>query len=351
VWFSLLRQRRGWNMYRPWSLKEINEVEPNGIKVFSCFSCGGGSTMGYKLAGCQVLGNCEIDSRINEMYNKNHHPLYSYNMDIRDFLSVRDSELPAELFQLDILDGSPPCSVFSLAGNREDDWGREKKFKEGQAAQTLDDLFFEFIKVIEKLKPKVFVAENVKGMLLGSARGYVSEVIRRVEAAGYAVQLFCLNSARMGVPQRRERVFFIGHRKELSLPVLKLEFHGEPIKFGEIRSPDGLPVTEETYQLLRHKVPTDRSLANINKRLFNRGSRFNAAVVWDSIVAPTITSNGEFLRAVDDMKFSDMDIINCQSFPVDYDFDGASVQYVCGMSVPPLMMRGIATQICNQWIL
>jgi len=64
--------------------------------------------MGYKLAGCQVVGNCEIDERINELYNRNHHPLYSYNMDIGDFVRLSDSDLPTELFQLDILDGSPP---------------------------------------------------------------------------------------------------------------------------------------------------------------------------------------------------------------------------------------------------
>ncbi len=64
-------------MYRPWSLKEIENVQNNGVKVFSCFFCGGGSTMGYKLAGCQVIGNCEIDERINELYNRNHHPLHS----------------------------------------------------------------------------------------------------------------------------------------------------------------------------------------------------------------------------------------------------------------------------------
>nr|WP_314465912.1 DNA (cytosine-5-)-methyltransferase [uncultured Clostridium sp.] len=336
-------------MYRPWSLKDIDNIPRNGIKVFSCFSCGGGSTMGYKLAGCQVLGNCEIDQRINELYNRNHHPLYSYNMDIRDFVKLSNNDLPPELFQLDILDGSPPCSVFSMSGNREDDWGKAKRFREGQAAQTLDDLFFEFISVIRKLKPKVFIAENVKGMIHGSAKGYVSEVLNKVNEAGYKVQLFCLNSAVMGVPQRRERVFFIGHRKELPYSKLNLYFNKRPIRFGEIRSLAGEPVTKETYQLLKHKTPTDRNLADINNRLFNKQSRFNAAVVWDSIIAPTITANGEFLRAVDDLKFSDMDFINCQSFPVDYDFNTSSVQYVCGMSVPPLMMKEIAIQVCNQW--
>lgn len=215
----------------------------------------------------------------------------------------------------------------------------------------MDDLFIEFISVIRKLKPKVFIAENVKGMLHGSAKGYVSEILNKVDEAGYKVQLFCLNSAIMGVPQRREREFFIGHRKELPYSKLNIDFNKRPIRFGEIRSLAGGPVTKETYQLLKHKTPTDRNLADINDRLFNRQSRFNAVVVWDSIVSPTITSNGNFLRAIDDSKFSDMDFINCQSFPVDYDFNKTSVQYVCGMSVPPLMMKEIARQMYLQRIL
>lgn len=53
-----------------WYLKDINNIPKNNYKVFSCFSCGGGSTMGYKLAGYEVIGNCEIDKKINEIYVK-----------------------------------------------------------------------------------------------------------------------------------------------------------------------------------------------------------------------------------------------------------------------------------------
>ena len=116
----------------------------NGLKVFSCFACGGGSTMGYKLAGCDVIGCCEIDPKMNEVYVANHHPKYNYLMDIRDFNAIPNDELPEELFNLDILDGSPPCTTFSMTGKREETWGKEKKFREGQKSQTLDDLSFIF---------------------------------------------------------------------------------------------------------------------------------------------------------------------------------------------------------------
>ena len=74
--------------------------------------------MGYKLAGCDVLGCVEIDPRMNEVYVRNHAPKYNYLMDIREFNRLPTEEIPGELFELDILDGSPPCTTFSVAGKR-----------------------------------------------------------------------------------------------------------------------------------------------------------------------------------------------------------------------------------------
>lgn len=330
-----------------WSLEELGRVRSNGRKVFSTFACGGGSSMGYKLAGYEVVGHCEIDPRLAEMYRVNHHPRYSFTMDIREL--VRLPELPEELYRLDILDGSPPCSVFSVAGQREKGWGLSKQFREGQAVQTLDDLFFEFIALVDRLKPKVVVAENVKGLIKGNAKGYVHEILVRLAAAGYAVQLFCLNAARMGVPQRRERVFFIGHRNDLDVPPLKLDFREEPIPFGKVRSVVGTPVAAWTAALLRQKISTDMNIGHINERLYRKTSDFNSAIVWDDRTAPTIMASGGFYRAFDNLGFSDSDFIECQTFPHDYDFCGESVQFVCGMSVPPLMMRRIAEEIERQW--
>ena len=124
----------------PWNLKDLDKVEKNSLKVFSCFHCGGGSTMGYKLSGYEVLGGVEIDPEMMNVYKLNHNPKYSYLMGVQDFNQIPDSELPKELFNLDILDGSPPCSSFSMAGSREKAWGKEKQFREGQSKQVLDDL-------------------------------------------------------------------------------------------------------------------------------------------------------------------------------------------------------------------
>jgi len=117
-----------------WTLKDIKFTKDQG-KVFSCFACGGGSTMGYKLAGFDVLGCNEIDPKMISAYRKNHSPKLSYLEPIQDFKLRKD--LPKELYELDILDGSPPCSSFSISGNREKDWGKQKKFREIQRRSSI----------------------------------------------------------------------------------------------------------------------------------------------------------------------------------------------------------------------
>ena len=190
-----------------WNLSDLKEVPKNGYKVFSCFACGGGSTMGYKMSGFEVIGCNEIDPEMMSIYKKNHNPKHTFLESIETFKLRKD--LPKELYNLDILDGSPPCSSFSMAGSREKAWGKKKKFREGQAEQVLDDLFFHYIDLAKKLQPKIVVAENVKGMLQGNAKGYVKQIINLFNVAGYNVQLFLLNGATMGLPQKRERVFFV----------------------------------------------------------------------------------------------------------------------------------------------
>ena len=94
-----------------------------------------------------------------------------------------------------------------MAGSREKKWSVKKKFREGQAEQVLDDLFFHYIDIAKKLQPKVVVAENVKGLIQGNARGYVKQIFKAFKEAGYSCQLFLLNAAAMGVPQRRREHF------------------------------------------------------------------------------------------------------------------------------------------------
>ena len=332
-----------------WNLSDIDKVEKNGRTVFSLFACGGGSSMGYKLAGYDVLGNVEIDPVTAETYRKNLHPRFSYVEDVRDF--VKREDLPEELYHLDVLDGSPPCTTFSMAGDREKTWGKLKKFTEGQKMQRLDDLFFVYIDAVKKLKPKVFIAENVSGLVRGNARGYVREIFQGFREAGYTCQLFLLNSATMGVPQSRERTFFIGHRKDLDFPKLVLDFHEAPIPFGKVRSEHGVPFRDGLMsELVQKRVPTDRNFSDISIRERGKYSMYNHALVHDEDVSNTITSTGTYSRYADGMKLSEEDFQNVGTFPQDYDRGNRSMQFLVGMSVPPLMMERVAGAVYDQWL-
>lgn len=307
--------------------------------------------MGYKLAGYTVVGNCEIDPAMMRIYQKNNHPLHSYLMDIRDFAVLPDEKIPEELHNLDILDGSPPCSVFSMAGVREEAWNVEKKFREGQKKQRLDDLFLEFIKVAKRLQPKVVIAENVKGLINGKARGWVNQIIKAFDNAGYCVQIFCFNAALLGVPQKRERVFFIAHRKDLKYQKLRMNFRSKIITFSEVREENGKPLPETNMyaRLLKYRIKTDRDVSDINARVRKTKGGYTSSINHDDEPVNTITANGYCFRMCDGKLLTDRDIINCQTFPQDYDFLDQNVQYVCGMSVPPVMMAKISEQVDLQW--
>jgi len=330
-----------------WYLSDLNKVKKNDYKVFSCFSCGGGSSLGYKLAGFNVIGNCEIDKRINNIYVKNNHPKYNYCMGIQEMNKLK--EFPEELYHLDILDGSPPCSTFSMAGQREENWGKNKKFREGQASQILDDLFFEFIDLAAILKPKIVIAENVKGLIMGNAKGYVNLIVKKFNEIGYKVQLFLLNAATMGVPQKRERVFFVGTRKDIQFPNLVLNFNETPIKYGEIKDSKYKPLGKDTmiYHRWKKRVKSDSNLGDTVKRTENgKISSFNTQYLKDDRVPNTIAAGGSLPVRFDVPGYAtERDIKIIQTFPQDYDFLGSNVQYICGMSVPPIMMKKISEQV------
>jgi DNA (cytosine-5)-methyltransferase 1 len=320
-----------------WYLKD-GYPESNGLNVFGTFICGGGSTMGYKLAGFNHLGGVEIDPKIADVYRINHKPLHLYNEDIRVF-NGRDN-LPPELYDLDILDGSPPCSSFSMAGSREKAWGKEKQFREGQAVQTLDDLVFVYCETIKKLRPKVFLLENVKGIIQGNAKAYSKKIVQTMTAAGYTVQVFLLNAASMGVPQKRERVFFIGHRKELGFKPLKLAFDERPIPFREVD--EGIVKHKE----LSKGFLKDWTVAKIGGSVgkFFSNQKVNPNEVLKTIASGTYKLHWQYPRELTNSEFS-----KCGSYPLDYNFKTVEPQYLIGMSVPPVMTAQIAHQIYLQW--
>lgn len=306
--------------------------------------------MGYKLAGFEHMGGVEIDPKVADVYKTNHKPKHLFVEDIRAFNERTD--LPAELYSLDILDGSPPCSTFSMAGSREKAWGKEKQFREGQAMQTLDDLVFVYCDTIAKLKPKVFLLENVKGIIQGNAKWYSKQIVSRMEAHGYKVQVFCLNAASMGVPQKRERVFFIGHKKEFDLPRLVLRFDEKAVTFGEFcdQTHEKMQIGKTYKELFVHKIKGDKSFADITIRTQKRNANWNSIIVDTCDTFPTIVSSSHYYTWDMCGKVSEDEYNQIGSYPLDYNFKGIEPKYLIGMSVPPVMTAQIAHQIWLQWL-
>ena len=228
-----------------------------------------------------------------------------------------------------------------MAGSREKAWSKKKKFREGQKEQTLDDLFFEFIKLTDRLKPRVVVAENVKGMIQGNARAYVNEINKQFSKIGYRVQLFLLNAASMGVPQKRERVFFVCSRKELNFPKLDLSFN-------EV----GILAKSLSLNLINKRLVTS---SNERHTLAGRLPHHDS----NKTTPYTLTGTGNVVDYCEDVKlnvgfinpkkFNKTELCKIGSYPLDYNFKKVKPQYLIGMSVPPVMTAQIAHQIYLQW--
>lgn len=346
------------NEYQPhrfpyiWRLSDgypAKGIENHGCKVFGTFICGGGSTMGYKLAGYHHLGGVELDPSIAAIYKANHNPQYLYVEDIREF--NKRTDLPDELYNLDILDGSPPCSTFSTAGSRENAWGKEKRFAEGQKMQRLDDLVFVYCDTIKKLMPKVCWLENVSGLVKGNAKAYAKRVFARLDEIGYNVQVFLLNGATMGVPQIRERSFFIGLRKDFDLPKLKLNFNEKPILFREFKDGTGPIITgDENMATWKNRLPTDKTFAETNLRTKGRNTRFLVKYIHDDEILSTLNATTSHALYTAPRWLSREEILKGTSFPLDYSADDKKILFLCGMSVAPIMSAQISWQIYKQWL-
>jgi DNA (cytosine-5)-methyltransferase 1 len=251
-----------------------------------------------------------------------------------------------------------------MAGNREKDWGKDKKFREGQAEQVLDTLFFDFIDLAKELQPKVVVAENVKGLLLGAAKQYVIEIYKAFDEAGYYCQHFLLDASKMGVPQRRERVFFIALRKDLAsqflhmadmfteVPEIEMEFNEKEIPFKEIYHDYIDRPLSEHYQKfwnIREFGDVDFSISSARMGK-NPNAQFQYKYLYMDKVANTITA-GEQCVLFDQPRYRNFDeLCECGTYPKDYNFLKSKPEYLIGMSVPPVMTAQVATKIYEQWL-
>jgi len=202
--------------YRVPGMAEIAALPWNGYSVVSTFSGCGGSCLGFKMAGFNVLWASEFIPAAQETYRANHPDT---PLDTRDIRQVRPADILAAVEkapgEIDVLEGSPPCASFSTAGKREAGWGKVRAYSDTR--QRTDDLFFEFVRLLQGLRPKVFVAENVSGLVKGKAKGYFLDILKRLKGCGYRVEARLLDAQWLGVPQARQRLIFVGVRDDLGL--------------------------------------------------------------------------------------------------------------------------------------
>lgn len=204
-------------------MTRLKDIKSNGYNVISTFSGCGGSSLGYKLSGYNVKCAVEFINKAAETYRANFPNTTVVEKDIRD-ISGNDLLKIAGIqkYELDILDGSPPCCSFSINGNRDKDWGKVKNYS--STKQRVDDLFFEYARLVRDIMPKVFIAENTKGITLGKAKLVLEKVIKTLSDIGYNVDYRVLDASKFNVPQKRERTIIIGVRKDLKIdPVFPKE--------------------------------------------------------------------------------------------------------------------------------
>jgi len=196
------------------SMAEIAAMPKNGYKAVSTFSGCGGSSLGLKWAGFDVLWANEFIPAAQETYVANHPGTLLDTQDIRQ-ITGKDilNACSLSVGELDLFEGSPPCASFSTAGRREASWGQVKKYSDTK--QRVDDLFFEWTRLLKEMQPRALVAENVSGLVKGKAKGYFKEILSAIKACGYRVQAQLLDAQWLGVPQARQRIIFIGFREDL----------------------------------------------------------------------------------------------------------------------------------------
>lgn len=363
------------------TMEEIRNLPWNGFTVASTFSGCGGSSTGYRMAGFKVLWASEFIDAARDAYKANCAP-YTV-MDGRDIREVQAKDIldaaGIGVGELDLFDGSPPCASFSTAGKREKGWGKVKKYSD--KAQRTDDLFFEYSRLIRGVQPKTFVAENVSGLVKGTAKGYFLEILRELKSCGYRVSCKVLDAQWLGVPQARQRTIFVGVREDLGLDPV----HPKPLPFRySVR--DALPwivkAEHDTSGQFSVGDITDRPSCTVTtaQHLFAYEkdhetdiSRYAIGAEWDKMgkpgtqsdkyfqlvrpaldaPCPTVTATGSVLGAAsvvhptEKRKFTIAELKRICGFPDDFILTGTYAQQWerCGRAVPPVMMSHIAAAV------
>lgn len=322
----------------------------NNFTVVSLFSGCGGSSLGYQLAGGKVLMAAEWDDNAVETYKLNFPETPIYHGDICK-LSVEDIFRTIGLCsrELDVLDGSPPCQGFSTVGKR--------KFSDNR-----NQLFKEYIRILKGLQPKVFIMENVSGMVKGKMKILFADILKALRDTPYSVRAMLLNAKHYNVPQSRERMIFIGVRNDLSInPTFPIGTTREITvreAFEGIEDYEDRPMKPWLKKALVFIKPLDST--KHTKQVFMKfkgttGSAISLKVLaWDK-PSPTVTKSeiaASGLVHPNKHRYLNLDELKALcSFPKDFQFTDRShgVERL-GNAVMPNFMKAIALHV-NEHIL
>ena len=310
----------------------------NAPTVISTFAGCGGSSLGYSMAGFRELLAIEWDNNAVETFKLNFPDVPVYHGDIAK-ISVEDvlSMTGLKVGELDIFDGSPPCQGFSTAGKRQLDDPRNQ-------------LFREYVRLLRGLQPKVFVMENVSGMVKGVMKLVFVEILKELKASGYKVSARLLNAMYFGVPQSRQRMIFVGVRDDLGIEPSHPEAETEAVNLG-IAIAGCLPTprlaNSERITLYWNIMEAGQCIADVDPK----GNGFTAIKVNPNKPSPTITKGWTagtgLMHNLEPRFLSDAEVKRLGSFPDKYKTSGNSSDVIkrIGNSVPPLFMRSIARHI------
>lgn len=321
--------------FRLSTLEELRARPRNGLIAASTFSGCGGSSTGLLAAGYKVGAAVEFITHAQEVYGLNHPDTHLFRRDVRSISGDEILEqLGIDVGQLDLFDGSPPCEPFSTAGVREQNWGKVSTYSE-EREQRSDDLFFEFARLVDQLRPRAFIAENVVGLIVGKAKGYFKIIYRALTDLGYRVEARVLDAQWLGVPQRRRRVIFVGVRGDLGI---------------DPPFPEPLPYRYAASEA----VPSLKRLRQIN--VYGKGDSFDDL---RNHVIPTITGQGISAKAKDQLEIERLDgtarqitipeLAALSGFPPDYRWTGSFAKQWerIGDCVPPPMAEATGRAIAN----
>jgi len=315
-------------------------------KVVSLFAGCGGSSLGYEMAGCKIRLAVEWDKDAGATYRLNFPQTPFWPGDITKLAADRALELSGvEPGELDVLDGSPPCQGFSMAGKR-------------QIRDPRNRLFEQYVRLLEAFRPRAFIMENVSGLVRGSMKLVFAEMTRELKAAGYRVSCRLMNAKWHGVPQSRQRLIWIGVREDLCIEPSHPPAQRTLIPVGEALK--GCPPTGQVlmgkFRGAWRLVPAGGTMRDA---LISSSSHFNDVVKLDPRKpAKTVLSTASpygfatMCRWDQPRALSIREAKRLMSFPDEFiipeDLPYKRAWKLLGNAVPPLLTEAVARHLMNR---